>query len=309
MSQKQIIFLIITSLGCIIFGLFFWFSAKETLFSPGLETTLKAAALAVLWLSLVCLSLIFTHGYLIRAGLSLINGSLLLFPWSFGDFSLAAAGLLTLSLFVLSLGLSQRQKANPKTSAGSLLPPLKTTLSLLSISLTILFYPKSQEEASTFKINIPDQIFNSLIQNFGLGGDQRPLSDDFLQSQFEKQVPLLRQQLSDQGVNDPELVNRQIDQSRRQFLAQAQVSRLDPSADTQSIKKMAEGQLDSILAQYRQYLPILLIVSFYLTLSFFTGPVYLLVLLLVQIYLWILKFTGLASIRKETVAVERLVLD
>lgn len=306
MSNKKLIYLTVTGGISIILSFFVWNSWWPSLTHPSLNGILTSVGFTIFWLTLVALFCLFNQNYPATFIFSLLS-SLSVFSLGISRYTAAAGLLLFFALTWLSFSVIKNREKLIKASLPSLLSQMHTVLTLLALALTIIYFPVGSQKSQNFRIQIPEELFRSVLQGLV---PENATDEDFLNQQFEAQIPRLKEELRQQGITKPQEVEQELARSRERFLEQtSQNTPVPGSLNPDDLKTVVEGQLNSLIKNYSSFLPLILTLSLYLTLTFFAAFTNILILFLAQVIIWILKEMGVVLVNKETVEVERLTIE
>ena len=192
-------------------------------------------------------------------------------------------------------------------------------LTTMAIFISLAYYASASSQVHLFKIQIPDQLFNQVINavssqmNPGQPKDKSEINK-LTDQLFETQVkPNVLQQLESAGISAPEDVQKYLDQARTELETKAaqQVTSLSLKPDATlyaEVKKQAQGNIDAIVQKYQKFLPALFSFSLFALFQFMDIFVSLGVSGLLFLILAIMKATGLVHITSRTENVEVLSL-
>lgn len=318
MVSKRIIFLSIVTLISATFGTFFWEFWKQ--FNTGGQVSLGiyVLVLGILFLSTASL-LAFLNNGVIGAILISFACSLPVLVCGVGIYSLGALFVIFGGFLFLNVRAQLFSKSLVKPSVALTLSGLGIVITFFSLALSLIYFPQAQNSSRDFKFKIPDQVFGkiyeSLTQELTQGtSDNESAVVKTASSYFDSQIPQIRSQLLTQGITDENQVQDQINKARVEYLNQvkqnlaAQNTAGSGQEDVSLIKKSVEAQLNSAIDANRSYIPYILTISLFFTITFFSSIFTGLIYVLVQLYVFILIKSGVVKVTKQSIEAERLTL-
>lgn len=189
MSQKQIIFLSLLTLTTTILSFAFWSTLISEIDKPSVSETLISIAITISWLSSLSLLCLLNDRFWLSFVVSLLS-SVTILSLGLSPYTLAATALVFVCLLWLNYAVGQNQKVVLRASLSRLLSPLTTTISLLALTLALLYFPLAFEKSRTFHFQIPDQIFNGLLQNLAASQGNLDPTQENLNKQILDPAPI-----------------------------------------------------------------------------------------------------------------------
>ncbi|MCL5003661.1 MAG: hypothetical protein M1352_00075 [Patescibacteria group bacterium] len=232
-------------------------------------------------------------------------------------YGIAVAAILVLFFLIASFKVNSLKNNLTKPSLTAASGTLSSFATMLALGLSVIYYPKALNLSQNFKINIPGNVFQTVISKLepNLLPNNGSLPDSLKEealSNFNAQIPQIRLQLINQGITDENQINSQINRAREDYLNQVAANlktavsgnNLNPDL----LKQTVETQINSLLNNYRQYLPLILCLSVFLTLNFFSSIFAAGASIISQLILYLFILLGLVHREKETLEVERIKL-
>lgn len=286
MPKKTVVIAVLVTLN-LIASLTFWLSTDIFLKDFfNLQAGLTFALTFSLLLSLLSLSALLHENRRQSLFLVLPAGlvTLFLYPLSLPPLLIPFIFIPTALLFLYNV---RREKAlYIKPVLTRLLSPhLGLIFFGFSLMTTVTYYHTTQPLIQTFKVHIPDELFNQALSFVtGAAGANLPLGN------AKQPLPLPLDILKEH----PEALN---------FSALPQADQL-----LKPLKEEVNKQVAALLEPYRPFLPLVLSLSFFLTLNFFGSVIKGLTLFITSLTLFFLKYFQVIVIKKETREVETITL-
>lgn len=194
----------------------------------------------------------------------------------------------------------------------------RTSFYVLALSLALLAIGNSSAKNDAFRITIPEEIiphmarFSASLIN-PTGGIEKSVTIDLAEKAFDEQIPRLRSELSKSGIDDEAFVRQQIEAARKSYLAQVRQGINSNDFGKELIEKqlrdakgLVEKELNKFLSDYVIYLPYLIGLTFFLSISFFAPAIVVGSDLLFLIVFKLLQFLKVISVRTRNEEIEYL---
>jgi len=313
MKKSQIVFTLLLGLLTFVVSYFLWNTSFEVMRVFSKEGLVVPFLLGIFLISLLCLFSYLNDNLLLALFFGLISGSSLL-VLVLPPYSLISFLLVILVFFFLNLQTKYSKRDFFRPNPHRSLNGVSFAFSLLIITICALYYPIAIESSSEFKVNIPDNLYQSLTQNlltkFVGDSENNQNLNNFAEESFNAQIPSLVERLNQQGIVDEKIIAQEINQLKKDFLKEIQNRISSPDQpgflEVGNLKKVVESQIEAFIKPYRSYLPLTLTVSLFFSLTFFGWLVVPLSLILTQLYIKILTAFGVLKIEKEITEVQRI---
>lgn len=316
MSKKSVIlgFIFLISATA---ALFFWGFWKFYNVSGSINYVWLLLLLGPLMLSLLGLFAYFNENIFLSLVFSVVI-SLPVLILDFSRYTLIAFFLLVTATVILNIRAGILKKSLLKQSVYRSLSGISLTYTLLCAALAVTYFPFALQASQNYKIILPQQIFEQIYSNltkqFSGGTNVNPnASNNLAEANFESQIPQIRVQLLSQGISDETQINEQINLIRKQYLEQVKqnggaLNSEDPELTKQAIKSSVESQLNNLLTENRKFLPLILSVSLFLSITLISSIITFLTLTITNLYVWLMLKIGLAKVVSQTVEIKKIVI-
>lgn len=316
MSKKPVIlgFIFLISATA---ALFFWGFWKFYNVTGNISYVWLLLLLGPLMLSLLGLFAYFNENIFLSLVFSVIV-SLPVLILNFNRYTLIALFLLVTATVILNIRTGVLKKSLIKQSVYRSLSGINLTYTLLCAALAVTYFPFAFQASQNYKIILPQQIFEQIYSNLTKqfsGGQNVNLntSNNLAEANFESQIPQIRAQLVSQGISDETQINEQINVIRTQYMEQVKqnggaLNSEGPELTKQAIKSSVESQLNNLLTENRKFLPFILSVSLFLSITIISSVITFLTLTITNLYVWLMVKIGLAKLVSQTVEIKKVVI-
>ena len=314
LSKHNLVLLVITLISATL-GVFFWGFWKLSNNTDQLNLSPVVLMLGVLFLSSIAL-LSFLNDSAFASLPIFISCGLPVFVYEVNKYTLISFIIMVLAGSLLNIRAKVFKYSLIKPSIPITLSGLSMTVTLISLALSLTYFPQAQTISQNFKLEIPDQIFSKIYENLtqqftqsSTAGDDKAAAN--AEEYFDSQIPQIRSQLMAQGITEEGQIQGQINKSREQYLKQVKESftgqnSTESTQNSDLIKSSVENQLNSVIDANRDVIPYILAVSLFFSVTFFSSIFTFLILGLVQFYVFLLLKTGIVKITTQSIEARRI---